>query len=270
MKINTKIDTKRKVKTRVTIKKNLFCFAACCFAATFAGSLFTETVCTFAESVPAQSSTADISLSIMEAEKGTDEQMQLTLVNQTGAAISYLSLEAEEKIENDTQLIVELQQLLIDLGYLEGEADGLFGPLTKAAAAKFCEDRQFTVDFDSAASILNWIIDTKESKNLLEEKDLFENEETRYLYIKNTEENEISLEDYVLVLKLENEEKEYIIHGLTDELSEIELYTKNGIVYFQYLNESEKLLSTFEEESAIQEETAEEIAKGSRSDGLIY
>lgn len=205
--------------------------------------------------------------------KEAEGAKQLTIANKTGRNITFFSIEEFSNTYDSKALVIRIQQALINQGYLDGEADGEYGPLSKQAVADFREANKLSADGDIDSEMLTLLFDEFEDGNLLEEKDVFTAGERRTLYYAETKkeaEKEQAPEsddaaaikealegtefeaNYIINVKFEDDGEVYTLHVFYfDDIADAELTVKDGILCVDYRKKDAAPNSTYEAERLI-------------------
>ena len=205
---------------------------------------------------------------------GTEEESagQVELVNKTGLDITFIKVEEYAGEVDSKEGVKALQEKLIEEGYLEGEVDGEYGNMTKAAVAAYRAAKGLAEEGGADEEMLTLMFGEGYDGNLLANDEVFAADETRVLYYAAPEaEEEAAAEEEsdpvtdilvqyevtpacTLTVKLDGIDSEFVLYAFVPDYTDvIELLYEGGIVFVHYVSEDLEggYVSTYKAEKAI-------------------
>ena len=220
-------------------------------------------------------------------EKNNDA-ISFKLKNSTGMDIDYINMYDESDYDPQT-VVFEMQEALIEQGYLDDTADGSIGPKTTAAIEAFRKANDLDAGSDIDDEFMSALIKDYDDGNMLEKDDVFEKDSARLFYYKAEEAEETAAADddsemimnpaYIIVIHVVNGDNpdtydEYVIHNIPiDDTDEVVINFADDVVYISYVSKTTgEEISTLEAEKAIieQNQTADVTYDDSYYDDGYY
>lgn len=199
--------------------------------------------------------------------------VKFDLVNMTGKDITYLSIFEDDNLEKAEPGLYEIQEALIELGFLNDFADGEMGPNTEAAILEFREKNNLPAEPLMDEELLKLLFGPVDDGNILGEDEVIKDGENVIVYCKlpanNEEEGETETgeadpenAEYAALFHLDGDEKtEYILHSIPVDDTRIKLFVDKSIAYVEFkAGGNGDKVSTLEAEKTIFEK-AEAAAK---------
>lgn len=210
------------------------------------------------------------------------------LINSIGKDINYINMYDESKY--DPQAVVfEMQEALIEQGYLDDTADGSIGPKTTAAIEAFRKANGLDEGNDIDDEFMSALIKDYDDGNMLEKGDIFEKDSARVFYYKAEETEKTVAEGddsemimnpaYIIVIHVVNSDDpdtydEYVLHNIpVDDADEVVINFADDTVFISYVSKATgEEISTLDAEKAIveQNQTADVTYNDSYYDDGYY
>lgn len=210
------------------------------------------------------------------------------LINSTGKDINYINMYDESEY-NPQAVVLEMQEALIEQGYLDDVADGSIGPKTTAAIEAFRKANGLEAGSDIDDEFMSALIKDYDDGNMLEKDDVFEKDSARVFYYKAEETEKTAAEGddsemimnpaYIIVIHVVNSDDpdaydEYVLHNIpVDDADEVVINFADNTVYISYVSKATgEEISTLEVEKAIveQNQTADVTYNDSYYDDGYY
>ena len=116
----------------------------------------------------------------------SENVFQLKVTNNTGKDITFFSVDFYDPDPAAYNTVYQMQEALINAGFLEGEADGSVGPMTQAAIEEYREANGLSAEGGADKEMLEKLLGSGYDGNLLENGDVFAIGETRILFVPKT------------------------------------------------------------------------------------
>lgn len=218
----------------------------------------------------------------------SNDSISFKLINSTGKDINYINMYDESEYDPQAA-VLEMQEALIEQGYLDDVADGSIGPKTTAAIEAFRKANGLEAGSDIDDEFMSALIKDYDDGNMLEKDDVFEKDSARVFYYKAEETEKTAAEGddsemimnpaYIIVIHVVNSDDhdaydEYVLHNIpVDDADEVVINFADNTVYISYISKATgEEISTLEVEKAIveQNQTADVTYNDSYYDDGYY
>ncbi len=200
----------------------------------------------------------------------SNDAISFKLINSTDKDINYINMYDESKYDSQA-VVFDMQEALIEQGYLDDVADGSIGPKTTAAIEAFRKANGLDAGSDIDNEFMSALIKDYDDGNMLEKDDVFEKDSVRVFYYKADETEETAAEDddskmimnpaYIIVIHVVNSDDpdaydEYVLHNIpVDDADEVVINFADNTAYISYVSKATgEEISTLEAEKAIVEQ----------------
>ena len=241
-------------KTLVTILAASTLFAGTVFAATADDAAKEEET-----TVAAQEDTAakeDVEVLGTES----DDAQVLELTNKTDKDIVFIDVYEYEGDDYETGLIKLIQEALIVQEFLDGVADGSFGPQSQAALKEFCKANNIEETAELSEELIKMVLgEEAKGGNMLKDGQAIKPDQVVKVFFaadaEDTESEEtgkLLIPEYHVVVKYADDDDFYELNVLPEGNAQIQLFDEGGMLYIIYqLEDSDEEISTYDAESTI-------------------
>ena len=116
----------------------------------------------------------------------SEDVYQVKITNNTGKDIAFFAIDFYDPDPMAYNLVYQMQEALIQAGFLEGEADGSAGPMTQEAIRAYREANGLSADGGADDAMLEKLLGAGYDGNIMDDGDVFTAGETRILLIPKT------------------------------------------------------------------------------------
>lgn len=120
----------------------------------------------------------------------SEDAFEIKITNNTGKDIEYFGVSFYDSDSKSYDVVYQMQEALIQAGFLEGEADGSVGPMTQAAISAYREANGLSADGGADEEMLEKLLGAGYDGNVMTDGDVFTAGETRILYVPKTKPEE--------------------------------------------------------------------------------